>query len=199
MYKARSAKKRCSRTERNPPSGLVGASSEALQSMLFQLIGDSRTRHAKVSLNQIAATGRSSSMNKGTKTHGVSQHSGYLFGGPYTRDSKILGSILGSYILGNYHTPYHTTVVSICFSIIVYYSSFHFLFHYPNITPTYTPLYSARSPTIIFNPKVALPLCFAPRHGSPSKSCHLHRHAAHNDTPNSVLRVSVLTCPRHMP
>ena len=34
---------------------------------------------------------------------GVSQNYGYLFGGPHNKDCSILGSILGSLILGNYH------------------------------------------------------------------------------------------------
>ena len=33
----------------------------------------------------------------------VSQNRGTLFGGPYNKDYSILGSILGSLILGNYH------------------------------------------------------------------------------------------------
>ena len=32
---------------------------------------------------------------------GVSQNSGYLFGGPHNKDCSTLGSILGSPVLGN--------------------------------------------------------------------------------------------------
>ena len=34
---------------------------------------------------------------------GVSQNQGYHFGGPNNKDYNILGSILGSLYLGNYH------------------------------------------------------------------------------------------------
>ena len=34
---------------------------------------------------------------------GVSQNYGYLFGGPHNKDCSILGSILRSPYLGNYH------------------------------------------------------------------------------------------------
>ena len=34
---------------------------------------------------------------------GVSQNYGYLFGGPHSKDYSILGSILGSLIMGNFH------------------------------------------------------------------------------------------------
>ena len=37
---------------------------------------------------------------------GISQNKGYLVGGPYNKDYSILGSILGSPILGNYQVGF---------------------------------------------------------------------------------------------
>ena len=45
---------------------------------------------------------------------GVSQNQGYPFGGPNDKDYSILGSILGSLILGNYHIPPPSVALDLC-------------------------------------------------------------------------------------
>ena len=44
---------------------------------------------------------------------GVSQYWGYFFGGPYNKDYSILGSILGSPILGNYMSRFTESIMNL--------------------------------------------------------------------------------------
>ena len=44
---------------------------------------------------------------------GVSQNLGYLIGGPYNKDSIILGSIFGPLILRNYHMKFSNSALGV--------------------------------------------------------------------------------------